>query len=219
MTEVKDYYALYTVFARNGINADRTADVADFKETLDNLDDVTVRGIYDVSAMRADADIMTWMYSTSPEKLQAAVRTLRRTNMLSDTTVVFSAMGVHRPAEFAKDHVPAFARGKEPENWLVVYPFVRTHEWYLMEPQERGQMLREHGALGQEFPMVLANTTSAFALGDWEWMLALESPELIHLVDMMRHLRNSETRLYVREEVPFYTGRRITAEEVAEVIG
>lgn len=219
MTEVKDYYTLYTVFARDGINADLSGAIEEFKNTIENLDDVTLRGIYDVSALREDADIMTWMYSTSPEKLQAAVRTLRRTAMLSDTTIVFSAAGVHRPAEFAKDHVPAFAVGREPLDWLVVYPFTRTHEWYLLEPQKRATMLREHGMLGKEFPMVLANTTASFSLNDWEWMLALESPELVHLVDMMRHLRNSETRLYVREETPFYTGRRITVEEVAEVLG
>jgi chlorite dismutase len=34
----------------------------------------------------------------------------------------------------------------------------------------------------------------------------------------MRHLRATEARNHVREEVPFYTGRRISADEVAEVL-
>ena len=53
-----------------------------------------------------------------------------------------------------------------------------------------------------------ANTVASFALGDYEWMLAFEADELHRIVDLMRHLRGSETRRHVREEVPFYTGTR-----------
>ena len=88
-----------------------------------------------------------------------------------------------------------------------------------MDPAKRGALLREHGQLGQEFPSVLANTTSAFALNDWEWLLALEAPQLTDLVDMMRKLRESETRYHVRDETPFYTGRRMkTTDEIIEVL-
>ena len=87
-----------------------------------------------------------------------------------------------------------------------------------LDPKERGQMLRDHGVLGREFPDVLANTVAAFALSDYEWMICLEAPELIDLVDMMRHLRYTEARHHVREETPFYTGRRIPVAEIAEVL-
>jgi chlorite dismutase len=35
---------------------------------------------------------------------------------------------------------------------------------------------------------------------------------------MMRELRNTEARLHVREEIPFYTGRRIAVDEIEEVL-
>jgi chlorite dismutase len=127
-------------------------------------------------------------------------------------------MGVHRDAEFSKSHMPAFMKGMEPEAWITVYPFVRSYEWYLLPDAERGKMLRDHGVKGNELPQVLANTVASFALGDYEWMLALEAPELVDLVDLMRHLRQTEARLHVREEVPFYTGRRISLDEIAEVL-
>ena len=57
-------------------------------------------------------------------------------------------------------------------------------------------------------PDVRANTVASFALGDYEWLLAFEADELHRIVDLMRHLRSSETRRHVREEVPFYTGTR-----------
>jgi chlorite dismutase len=79
-------------------------------------------------------------------------------------------------------------------------------------------MLADHGRKGSEFAGVQANTVAAFALGDYEWILALEADDPIELVDLMRHLRNTEARRHVREEVPFFTGRRIEPHEVAEVL-
>jgi chlorite dismutase len=127
-------------------------------------------------------------------------------------------MGVHRDAEFTSNHLPAFMREKEPSTWLTVYPFVRSYDWYLLPDEERRAMLGDHGRKGSEYPQVLANTVASFALGDYEWILALEAPELVDLVDLMRHLRQTEARRHVREEVPFYTGRRIDLHEIAEVL-
>ena len=179
---------------------------------------VTVRGCYDVSGMRADADIMVWLHGGDPAALQAALRVLRRSEPLATLLPTWSAMGVHRDAEFTANHLPAFMRGKEPEAWLTVYPFVRSYEWYLLPDEQRRAMLGQHGRKGGEYSQVLANTVAGFALGDYEWILALEAPELVDLVDLMRHLRQTDARRHVREEIPFYTGRRIRLDEIAEVL-
>jgi chlorite dismutase len=177
-----------------------------------------LRGIYDVSGLRADADIMVWLTGRSAEHLQAVLRDLRRTRELSALTPTWNALGVHRDAEFSRDHSPAFARGLPPKQWLTVYPFVRSYEWYLLPAAERGAMLGEHGRMGRDYPQVQSNTVASFALGDYEWLLALEADDVLDLVDLMRHLRATEARRHVREEVPFFTGRLIGADEIADVV-
>jgi chlorite dismutase len=179
---------------------------------------VVVRGVYDVSGLRHDADIMVWMHGGTPEALQAAVRRVRRSRELAGTTQSWGAMGVHRDAEFNKAHVPGYLRGVEPKQWVTVYPFNRSYEWYLLPPEDRSRMLAEHGRAGAAYRGVVANTVSAFALGDYEWILPLEADELTELVDMMRELRAVEARLHVREEIPFFTGRRIAVDEIEEVL-
>ncbi|MFT4281663.1 hydrogen peroxide-dependent heme synthase [Microbacterium sp.] len=179
---------------------------------------VTLRGVYDVTGMRADADLMVWLHGEDAAALQHGLRALRRTEVLADFTCEWSAMGVHREAEFNKRHVPGYLRGEEPREWLCVYPFVRSYEWYLLPEAERAQMLAEHGRQGARFTDVVANTVSTFALSDYEWLLPLESDNLLSLVDLMRDLRATEARRHVREEVPFYTGRRVEIAELAEVL-
>jgi chlorite dismutase len=199
-------------------------DVPRFVRELDDVitlvenEGVTVRGLYDVSGLRADADVMLWLHGSTAEGLQWALRELRRTRLLRALLPTWNAMGVHRHAEFNRSHVPGFLRGEEPKSWLTVYPFVRSYEWYLLPPEERGRMLAEHGRRGAAFRGVIANTVASFALGDYEWLLPLEADELTDLVDLMRDLRATDARRHVREEVPFYTGRRISSAELVEVV-
>jgi chlorite dismutase len=211
-------YALWAVLRRDPANpVDLTGDLSAAVAAVEKVG-VTIRGWYDVSSIRADADLMVWLHGPDPQKIQWALRELRRSELLTTLLPTWNVLGVHREAEFTSNHLPSFMRGKAPEKWITVYPFVRSYDWYLLPDDERRAMLGNHGRKGAEYPQVLANTVASFALGDYEWILALEAPQLVDLVDLMRHLRQTEARRHVREEVPFYTGRRIEVSEIAEVL-
>ncbi|WP_238009741.1 hydrogen peroxide-dependent heme synthase [Dactylosporangium sp. AC04546] len=212
-------YTMWSVFRastpvdparRDEIGAEATAFFADLAAK-----DVVVRGTYDVAGLRADADLMVWWHAPSAEALQEAYAALRRTTLGTLLTPVWSQMALHRPAEFNKSHIPAFLADEHARAWVCVYPFVRSYEWYLLPDEERRAMLAEHGQQARGFPDVRANTVASFALGDYEWMLAFEADDLHRIVDLMRELRASSARRHVREEVPFYTGRR---REIADLV-
>jgi chlorite dismutase len=181
-------------------------------------EDVTVRGCYDVAALKADADLMIWWHAGSADQLQSAYHRLRRTDLGRHLAPVWSVMALHRPAEFNKSHIPAFLAEEVSRKYVCVYPFVRSYEWYLLPDVERRALLAEHGQLAREYPDVRANTVASFALNDYEWILAFEADELHRIVDLMRHLRSSETRRHVRLEVPFYTGAQRTVGELIDAL-
>jgi peroxiredoxin len=199
---------------------DRAALAAEVDELFEQLaaKDVVVRGSYDVSGLRADADLMIWWHAESPDDLQEAYARFRRTGLGAACDPVWSVMALHRPAEFNKSHVPAFLAEEEPRDYVCVYPFVRSYDWYLLPDEERRAMLAEHGRQARSYPDVRANTVAAFALGDYEWVLAFEADELHRIVDLMRDLRASRARMHVREEVPFYTGRRKPVSELVAAL-
>jgi chlorite dismutase len=212
-------YALWAVFRRDPHAGETTTGAPSLRdEATDEAGAAALRGIYDVSGLRADADLMLWLTGPDPAALQSSLRALRRTRELAPLLPTWNALGVHREAEFSRAHAPAFLRGLPPKGWVTVYPFVRSYDWYLLPEDERRAMLGDHGRKGSEYPGVQANTVAAFALGDYEWILALEADDPIELVDLMRHLRYTDARRHVREEVPFFTGRRIEADAVPEVL-
>jgi chlorite dismutase len=212
-------YLMFSVFSvRPGeLGDDRDEAISDARQFLDSLEakGVVVRGLYDVSGLRADADFMIWWHSEEVEQIQAAYADFRRTTILGRASnAVWSNVALHRPAEFNKSHIPAFLAGEEPGKYICVYPFVRSYEWYLLPDAERRTMLADHGKQARGYKDVRANTVSSFALGDYEWLLAFEAPELHRIVDLMRDLRATEARMHVREETPFFTGPRVGVEEL-----
>ena len=220
-------YALYAVFMGSDDLREELADPDDRRDAAQEIENlykswegtITVRGTYSTVGFRPDADLMIWLFGSTPQDVQRALVEFRRTRVGRLTDLTWTFMGVVKPAEFTADHAPAFVKGTPPETFLCVYPFVRTPEWYLLPRDERGELLREHGLAGREFPEVLANTTSNFGLGDWEWILAFEAEKAESLVDVIRRLRETKARLYTKEEIPFITGiRKPVADAIADLV-
>lgn len=212
-------YAMWSVFEVSTPlgEQDRTELASEVESLCLHLADsgVVVRGWYDVAGLRADADVMVWWHAETIEALQDAYHRLLQTRFGAHLVPVWSNAALHRPAEFNKSHIPAFLADEEARNYVCVYPFVRSYDWYVMDEAERRDMLREHGQMARDYPDVRANTIASFALGDYEWILAFEADELHRIVDLMRELRASRARLHVREEVPFFTGPLV---EVGDLI-
>jgi hydrogen peroxide-dependent heme synthase len=213
-------YTMWSVFRVSEADAllDRDSVTATTAQFFDSLAEkgVVIRGCYDVQGLRADADYMIWWIAPSSDDLQEAYARFRRHTRLGRASEpVWSVMALHRPAEFNKGHIPAFLAEEEPRDYVSVYPFVRSYEWYLLAPEERRRMLAEHGMMARQYPDVRANTVASFSLNDYEWILAFEADDLHRIVDLMRELRAAEARRHTRVEIPFYTGRR---KELPELI-
>ena len=100
-------YTMWSVFRLESVlgeESDRTAEGAEVEKLFAELAeaDVVVRGVYDVSGLRADADLMVWIHATTSEELQLAYHRFRRTAFGRRLAPVWSQMALHRPAEFNK---------------------------------------------------------------------------------------------------------------------
>ena len=211
-------YTNWTAFSLETPVSDPGVAQKDFTRLIEALDadDITLRGAYDIRGFRGDTALLLWIHAGTAEKVQHALKTFGQSELGRHFKAHWSGMGLHRPAEFNRTHVPGFMLGKPAKGWLCMYPFVRSYDWYLIPEEERREMLIEHGVAGHKYEGITSSTVASFALGDYEWLLALESDELHEIVDMMRDLRYTKARMHVREEVPFFTGRLIPLTEMAE---
>ena len=130
-------YAMWSVFAVAEAlgDADREAYAAQVDALFADLAEagVVTRGCYDVAGLRADADLMVWWHAETVEGVQDAYHRFLGTDFGAHLDPVWSVVALHRPAEFNASHIPAFMADEAVRNYICVYPFVRSYDWYLME--------------------------------------------------------------------------------------
>ena len=215
-----NHYALYAVFRLTSplpaLETNRQRLVGESTYFVEESG-VTTRGWYDVAGFRSDADLLVWWIDEDPEVLQDAYHRLRASALGRHLDPVWSCMGLHTPAEFNRYHVPACFGGVQPRDWVQVYPFIRSYDWYLLPLEERSRIMKDHGRNGfQAYPDVKGSTLSTFGMSDYEWVLAFEADTLDRLEGVIHQQRYTEARRHVRLDAPFYTGVRVSPREWAE---
>ncbi len=201
-------------------SAVREALAAELTELFDQAAGMgtVTRGCYNIQGLRAGADYMFWWLAPAPGDLQEIYARFRRTRLGRASEPVWSAMALHEPAEFSQDHIPVYLAGDKPRAYLSVYPYLRSYEWYLLDPAERSAMLAEHGMMARQYPAVQCSTVACFSLNHHEWIMALEADDLPQIVDLMWHLRGARARRHTRAEIPFFTGRRKPVRELVAAL-
>jgi hydrogen peroxide-dependent heme synthase len=211
----QETYSVFWVMRQSepGDLDDREGAEDDARTALCSRPAVRLRGVYSLAGVRADADTIFWLISSELDALQETWVALRRTAIGRRLQPVNTYLGMAAPSQYVADHVPAFLRDVPPRRYLSVYPFVKTHEWYLLPYEERQRLMREHGELGREYPGILTNTISSFGLADQEFVVAIEGDDPGEIMRMMRHLRAAEVRAFTTYDTPIYLGRRLELDE------
>lgn len=214
-------YSVWTVVARGEVMAyDEHLAAQDLKRWIEGsaLLGVQVRGMYDVSGMREEADLLLWLHGPSAEGIQAALRSFRRTGAGEATETVWSAMGVVRDSEVGRGHQPAFLDGPPAQSWVGVSPVLPTPEWQELSDRDRRAALAERARVIADVAGVQVSLVPSLGLTDYEWIQAVEAPRAADLVEVARGLRAVSATTHLRDEPPFYAGRRIDHMEAVDVL-
>ncbi len=218
-------FTLHLVYRRNErwLDLDAPSRQAMAREVAEILERhapaVRTRGVYSGVGLRPDADAIFWLIGGGMSDVQRVAVDLRKSAFGRVTDLTWSFPGMVARPEFVGDHLTAFQHGKEPLRHICLYPFVRSGDWYLKPPAERGRILREHGMMGAQFPDVYTNNVQAFGIGDYEWILCFETDRPEQFVHLVRKLREAEARLYTKLDVPFILGERKSPADVIADMG
>jgi len=170
-------------------------------------DGLSVRGVYSAIGYRGDVDLIIWAVGDDAEHIQRLAINLRHTALGAMLDMRQAYVGVGSDSQYDPTHSPAFIKGIPPRQYLSVYPFVKTPEWYLLSYEERRELMAVHGGLGEEYPSILTNTVNSFGIQDQEFIVALEDDDPAVLVAMVQRLRLAEVRKYTQVDTPIFLGR------------
>lgn len=157
---------------------------------------------YSTVGLRKESDFMLWMISDNIEKMQILTSKIYSTVFGKYIEISDLYLSATRHSSYSNAVIPGFMTDEKPLKYNVVYPFIKSRDWYLLPFEERKKMMDEHIAVGRKFPKIRLNTSYSFGISDQDFMLAFETDNLKDFQDLIVNLRETQISRYVVKDTP-----------------
>jgi len=176
---------------------------------------------YSTLGLKTNADLMLWWKSDSAEPVQEGLGTLLQTGLGQYCEPTYTFFGLTRPSVYTKTRTNQEQAVNEPDRlkYLVVYPFSKTIEWYLMSQEARQGLMNEHMRVGRAYLDVRQVLLYTTGLDDQEFIVAYETDSLERHQQLVIDLRSTEARRYTLRDTPIITGIHRPLERALELMG
>jgi chlorite dismutase len=177
--------------------------------------------LYSSIGLEPGVDLVLWRWAETVDALErAAARTLRSGlgawGVVRDVFVGRTAASqyVVKPSEQEAGLLTG-----ERSRYLIVYPFTKTTDWYLLSREARQGVMNEHMRVGRDFPTVRQALAYSFGLDDQDFLVAYETDDLAAFGDLVRELRATDSRRSTVRDTPILLAIHRSGDELRELLG
>ena len=182
----------------------------------------SVRSIaYSSVGLEPGVDLLLWRMAPSVDALEATAAGLLRAGLGRWLTVRHSLIGRIGPSQYVRkptDQEQSLFSG-ERSRYLVVYPFTKSTDWYLLSKEARQGVMNEHMRVGHEYPTIRQALAYSFGLDSQEFVVAYETDDLVAFGDLVRALRSTESRRSTVSDTPILLGIHRAIDEILSMLG
>jgi chlorite dismutase len=207
---------------RRRTDAERHDDGCAFLEAVAASDVAGVRSIsYSSIGLEPGVDVLLWRMAPTVEALESAAAGLLRAGLGRWLTVTHSLIGRIGPSQYVRkptDQEQSLFDG-ERSRYLVVYPFTKSTDWYLLSKEARQGVMNEHMRVGHGYPTIRQALAYSFGLDDQDFVVAYETDDLVAFGDLVRALRSTESRRSAVNDHPILLGIHRPMDEILELLG
>lgn len=158
---------------------------------------------YSNLGLRDDADFLFWFAARTIDEIQGAIERLYSTVFGKYIIPSRTYLSCTRPSIYVKDGKQlGFLSSNDAKKHVIVYPFTKTREWYLLPKDQRQEIMDEHIEVSKRYPQIVLNTTYSFGVHDEDFMLAFEMDDVRDFQDLIMDLRETRVSKYVKSDIP-----------------
>jgi chlorite dismutase len=187
---------------------DRRADIDAFCAAASRAEHQLLQLSYSTIGLRTEGELLLWRMADRVEDVEESAADLLSSGIGRWMSPSLSMIGMTRPSQYVKrptTQEQSLFTG-ERSKYLVVYPFVKSTEWYLAPAEERQEVMKGHMRVGHAYPQVRQLLAYSFGLDDQEFIVAYETDDLVAFQDLVRDLRATESRRSTVRDTPIVTG-------------
>ncbi|HET7465811.1 MAG TPA: chlorite dismutase family protein [Candidatus Dormibacteraeota bacterium] len=176
---------------------------------------------YSMVGLKAGVDLMLWTLAPSLEAIEESSARALRSGMGSWMTVRHSFLGIIRPSQYTRRPTAQEQSlfSGERSTYLVVYPFTKSTDWYLLDRDERQRVMNEHMKVGHRYKQVRQLLAYSFGVDDMDFLVAYETDDLPAFGELVRELRATESRRSTVRDTPILTGIHRPLDEITRLLG
>lgn len=169
---------------------------------------------YSLVGFRASAELGFWLAAEDIDPIQSLGGRLLRTNL----ELTASLWGFVRPSQYTGQSGISVRVPGERKRYLVVYPFIKTHDWYQLSAGDRRDMMKDHARLGHGFKEIDQVLVYCTGIADWEFVVGYETDDLERFSELVTALRSTAGRPFTRRDTPIFTGRYGSLQNVLQEV-
>jgi len=200
--------------------AERRDSCAEFFAAVESGEAVTTF-TYSMVGLKPGIDVLLWRLGSGLDALEESAAAALRSGMGTWLEVRQSFVGVIQPSQYVKKLTPQEQSlfSGERSRYLIVYPFTKSTEWYLLDRETRQSVMNEHMKVGHSYPQVRQLLAYSFGLDDQDFLVAYETDDLVAFSELVRSLRSTESRRSTVRDTPILTGIHREPRELAALLG
>jgi chlorite dismutase len=176
---------------------------------------------YSSVGIEPGVDLLLLRLAASLDDLEAAGARLARSGLGRWLTLRHSLIGRIAPSQYVatpSDRERSVLDGT-PARYLIVYPFTKTADWYLLSREARQGIMNEHMRVGRGYPTIRQLLAYSFGLDDGDFLVAYDTDDLASFGDLVRELRGTESRRSTVSDRPVLVGVRTDPAAFAVQLG
>jgi chlorite dismutase len=207
---------------RRRTDHERSDDARRFADALAAVEGDGVRTIsYSSVGIEPGVDLLFWQMAPTVDALETAAARILRSGLGRWLTVSQSLIGRIGPSQYVRKPTAQEQSlfSGERSRYLVVYPFTKSTDWYLLSREERQKVMNEHMHVGHEYPMIRQALAYSFGLDSQDFVVAYETDDLVAFGDLVRALRGTESRRSTVSDTPILLGIHRPIKEILGLLG
>jgi chlorite dismutase len=199
---------------------ERCQSAEEFAAAVGAESDVTTFA-YSMVGLKPGTDLLLWSLAPSLDALEERSASFLRTGMGRWMKVQESFLGIIQPSQYVKKPTPQEQSlfSGERSRYLIVYPFTKSTDWYLLAREARQGIMNEHMRVGHDFPEVRQLLAYSFGVDDMDFLVAYETDDLPKFGELVRALRGTDSRRSTIRDTPLLTGIHRPIEEITALLG
>lgn len=160
---------------------------------------------YTTTGLKADATMLIWFQADSIESIQEFLTKLLHTKLGTYLTITYTLFGMTRQTQYSAKATGHLQTERKGGKYLIIYPFTKTKEWYMLDFDTRRKLMGGHVSVGKKYPQIDQLLLYSYGIDDNEFIVSYEMDDLSAFQSLVMELRSDAVRAYTQKDTPIFT--------------